>query len=67
MDIILQTATLLVTIKLSGFHINMSRKKVHVLIISDATGITAERVISAALVQFKEIKPIFKRFPIGDC
>jgi regulator of PEP synthase PpsR (kinase-PPPase family) len=42
---------------------NMSRKKVHVFIVSDATGITAERVISAALVQFKEIKPIFKRFP----
>jgi len=38
-------------------------KKVHVFIISDATGMTAEMVISAVLVQFKEIKPIFKRFP----
>ncbi|MDP2755742.1 MAG: pyruvate, water dikinase regulatory protein [Nitrospirota bacterium] len=39
------------------------KKKVHVFIISDATGMTAEMVISAVLVQFKEIKPIFKRFP----
>jgi regulator of PEP synthase PpsR (kinase-PPPase family) len=38
-------------------------KKVNVFIVSDATGITAERVISAALVQFQEIKPVFKRFP----
>ncbi|MEW6002461.1 MAG: kinase/pyrophosphorylase [Nitrospirota bacterium] len=35
----------------------MSKKKVHVFIVSDATGITAEMVISAVLVQFKEIKP----------
>jgi len=33
-------------------------KKVHVLVVSDATGITAERAISAALVQFQEIVPI---------
>ena len=39
------------------------RKKVHVFIVSDATGMTAERVISAVLVQFKQIKPTFKRFP----
>ncbi len=40
-----------------------SKKKVHVFIISDATGMTAEMVISAVLVQFKEIEPIFKKFP----
>jgi hypothetical protein len=39
------------------------KKKVHVFIISDATGMTAEMVISAVLVQFKDIEPIFKRFP----
>ncbi|OGW42725.1 MAG: hypothetical protein A2Y66_07070 [Nitrospirae bacterium RBG_13_41_22] len=39
------------------------KKKVHVFIVSDATGMTAEMVISAVLVQFKEIKPVFKRFP----
>jgi regulator of PEP synthase PpsR (kinase-PPPase family) len=38
-------------------------KKVYVLIVSDATGITAERVISAALVQFQELTPIYKRIP----
>lgn len=38
-------------------------RKVHVFIVSDATGMTAEMVISAVLVQFKEIKPAFKRFP----
>ena len=37
-------------------------KKVHVLIVSDATGVTAERVISAALVQFEEIQPIYRKF-----
>jgi len=42
---------------------SLPKKKVHVFIISDATGMTAEMVISAVLVQFKEIKPIFKRFP----
>jgi regulator of PEP synthase PpsR (kinase-PPPase family) len=39
------------------------KRKVHVFIVSDATGMTAERVISAVLVQFRQIKPIFKRFP----
>ncbi|MDI6889542.1 MAG: kinase/pyrophosphorylase [Thermodesulfovibrionales bacterium] len=42
---------------------NLPKKKVHVFIISDATGITAEMVISAVLVQFREIEPIFKKFP----
>jgi regulator of PEP synthase PpsR (kinase-PPPase family) len=40
-----------------------SKKKVQVFIVSDATGMTAEMVISAVLVQFKEIEPIFKKFP----
>jgi len=39
------------------------KRKVHVFIVSDATGITAEMVISAVLVQFKEIEPTFKKFP----
>jgi hypothetical protein len=39
------------------------KKKVHVFIVSDATGITAEMVINAVLVQFKEIEPTFKKFP----
>ena len=39
------------------------KKKVHVYIVSDATGMTAERVITAVLVQFKQIQPVFKRFP----
>ncbi|NWF75274.1 MAG: kinase/pyrophosphorylase [Nitrospirae bacterium] len=39
------------------------KKKVHVFIVSDATGLTAEMVISAVLVQFKEIDPVFKKFP----
>jgi regulator of PEP synthase PpsR (kinase-PPPase family) len=39
------------------------KKKVHVFIVSDATGITAEMVISSVLVQFKEIEPVFKKFP----
>lgn len=39
------------------------KKKIHVFIVSDATGMTAEMVISAVLVQFKEIDPIFKKFP----
>jgi len=42
---------------------SLPRKKVHVFIVSDATGITAEMVISAVLVQFKEIEPTFKKFP----
>jgi hypothetical protein len=39
------------------------KKKVQVFIISDATGLTAEMVISAVLLQFKEIEPVFKKFP----
>jgi len=39
-----------------------SQKKVNVFIVSDATGITAERVINAVLVQFKQIQPILKKF-----
>ncbi len=39
------------------------KRSVHVFIVSDATGHTAERVIRAVLVQFGQIKPIFKRFP----
>lgn len=42
---------------------SLLKRKVHVFIVSDATGLTAERVISAVLVQFKQIKPVFKRFP----
>ncbi len=38
-------------------------KKVYIYIVSDATGMTAEMVIRAALVQFKEVKPILKRYP----
>jgi len=40
-----------------------SKKNVQVFIVSDATGITAEMVMNAVLVQFKEIKPTFKKFP----
>lgn len=41
-----------------------SLRKVGVYIISDATGITAERVINAVLVQFKaSVEPKFERFP----
>ena len=39
------------------------KKKVQVFIVSDATGMTAEMVISAVLVQFREIQPVFKKFP----
>ena len=38
-------------------------RQVHVFIVSDATGATAERVINAALVQFDGISPVFKKFP----
>ncbi|MEW6053000.1 MAG: pyruvate, water dikinase regulatory protein [Nitrospirota bacterium] len=41
----------------------MKKRKVHVYIVSDATGMTAEMVISAVLVQFREIDPVFKKFP----
>jgi regulator of PEP synthase PpsR (kinase-PPPase family) len=39
------------------------KRKVQVFIISDSTGTTAEMVMRAALVQFKEIKPTLKRYP----
>jgi regulator of PEP synthase PpsR (kinase-PPPase family) len=39
------------------------KRKVHVFIVSDGTGVTAERVISAVLVQFKQVRPTLKRFP----
>lgn len=42
---------------------NPPKKTVHVFIVSDATGLTAEMVISAVMVQFKEIDPVFKKFP----
>lgn len=41
---------------------SLVKKKVNVFIVSDATGITAEMVTSAALVQFSQIEPIFQRF-----
>jgi regulator of PEP synthase PpsR (kinase-PPPase family) len=40
-----------------------SGKKVHIFIVSDATGMTAEIVISAVLVQFRDIEPALRRFP----
>lgn len=40
------------------------RKQVPVLVVSDATGITAERVISAVLVQFRrQVQPVIQRRP----
>ena len=39
------------------------KRKVYVYIVSDATGMTAEMVISAVLVQFKGIDPVFRKFP----
>jgi regulator of PEP synthase PpsR (kinase-PPPase family) len=43
----------------------MERRKkiIPIFIISDSTGTTAEAVISAALVQFRDIRPVSKRFP----
>jgi len=38
------------------------KKRVYVFVVSDATGMTAERVIRAALVQFSDIDPKFKKF-----
>ncbi|MEW5724179.1 MAG: pyruvate, water dikinase regulatory protein [Thermodesulfobacteriota bacterium] len=41
---------------------NPKKKTIHVFVISDATGLTAERVIRAVLVQFsKEVEPILER------
>ena len=42
--------------------IALYKKRVHVFVVSDATGMTAERVIRAALVQFSNIDPTFKKF-----
>jgi regulator of PEP synthase PpsR (kinase-PPPase family) len=42
---------------------SLPRKKVHIFIVSDSTGTTAELVINAVLVQFKDIVPVFKKFP----
>ncbi len=42
---------------------SLTQKKVNVFIVSDATGITAEMVASSALAQFRQVEPIFKRFP----
>jgi regulator of PEP synthase PpsR (kinase-PPPase family) len=39
------------------------KKKIHIFIVSDSTGMTAEMVINAVLVQFKDVKPVFKKFP----
>lgn len=39
------------------------KRNIHVFIVSDATGMTAEMVISAVLVQFREIRPVFRKFP----
>ncbi|MBU2551119.1 MAG: kinase/pyrophosphorylase [Proteobacteria bacterium] len=42
---------------------NQNRRKVNVLVVSDATGITAERVIQAVLVQFStDVEPVIRRF-----
>lgn len=44
--------------------VSSDRKRLYVYIISDATGITAERVINAVLVQFKRgVEPVFERYP----
>ena len=42
---------------------SLPKKKVNVFIVSDATGTTAEMVASAALAQFRQVEPIFKKFP----
>jgi regulator of PEP synthase PpsR (kinase-PPPase family) len=42
---------------------SLSKKKVSVFIVSDATGMTAEMLASSALAQFVQIEPIFQRFP----
>ncbi len=39
------------------------KKKIHIFIVSDSTGMTAEMVMNAVLVQFKDVKPVFKKFP----
>jgi len=42
---------------------SLPRKRIHIFIVSDSTGATAEMVINAVLVQFKELVPVFKKFP----
>jgi regulator of PEP synthase PpsR (kinase-PPPase family) len=42
---------------------SLPRKKIHIFIVSDSTGATAEMVINAVLVQFKDLVPVFKKFP----
>ncbi len=42
---------------------SLPKKEVNVFIVSDATGITAEMVAGSALAQFRQVEPIFKRFP----
>jgi hypothetical protein len=42
---------------------SLPKKRVHILIVSDSTGTTAEMVINAVLVQFKDLVPVFKKFP----
>lgn len=42
---------------------SLPRKRIHIFIVSDSTGATAEMVINAVLVQFKDLVPVFKKFP----
>jgi regulator of PEP synthase PpsR (kinase-PPPase family) len=42
---------------------SQSKKRAHIFIVSDSTGSTAEMVINAVLVQFKDLEPVFKKFP----
>ena len=42
---------------------SLPRKRIHIFIVSDSTGATAEMVINAVLVQFRELAPVFKKFP----
>ena len=47
--------------------VSSDRRRLYVYIISDATGITAERVINAVLVQFKQgVDPVFERYPFVE-
>ncbi|MCL5022777.1 MAG: kinase/pyrophosphorylase [Nitrospirae bacterium] len=42
---------------------SLPKKRVHIFVVSDSTGTTAEMVINAVLVQFKDLVPVFKKFP----
>ncbi len=42
---------------------SLPKKRVHIFIVSDSTGTTAEMVINAVLVQFKDLVPLYKKFP----